>query len=269
MSRKLHPFALFVGAVTVLYVLQDVARDSYAFTAILTPGRVGVFGSLAKMAAQVAGAVYAARCAARYEKGNPSRGGWILMSASLGGWFAGQVVLAGYERVFGFDAPVPSLGDAFFFLGYVSLIAALWTFVRAYRRSGFAAGSGSQDGLLALGACAVFAVVGYVVLVPVAIAPTPLAERAVNVGYPVFDLLTLIPALVLLRITLGFRGGGVWHVWAALLAGIVFWTVADIVFADVTPAHVAAVGPLVDLTTILGYAFGARGTWLQYRMLTE
>ncbi len=191
------------------------------------------------------------------------------MSAWLGCWFLGQTVLAAYETVLDTQAPTPSLGDLFFIVGYGFVIAGLFTFAAAYRASGFAVGTLREHLLVALGACIVFGTIGYVVLVPVATAPTPLGERLVSVGYPLLDLVTLIPALVLLRIAFGFRGGGVWRVWAALLTGILFATSGDIVFADLTPTHVEAIGPLADLLFILGYSFCAYGMRLQYELTAE
>jgi two-component system sensor histidine kinase/response regulator len=262
-------FAVFVGAVTVLFLAQQVGRGTYLFTDVLSPKRVAVVGSLAKLAPQLIGSVFALRCARRCGKENAARWAWLLMSAWLGSWFIGQAVLGFYERVLDVPAPVPSLGDAFFIAGCVFESVGLFAFARAYRRSGLAAGSARQDALIALGACAAFGVVGYVVLLPVALGPGSLAGRVVNLSYPAFDLVTLIPTLVLLRVTLGFRGGHVWRVWAALLAGILFATGGDVVFSDLTPAHLENVGPLADLLFILGYSFCAYGMGLQYALMEE
>jgi hypothetical protein len=264
-----RPFAVFVGVVTVLFLAQDLGRGTPLFTEVLTKSRVAVFASLAKLGPQLLGSIFAARCAQRYEKGNAARPAWFFLSLWLGFWFAGQTVLATYERVIGVPTPIPSLGDVFFTVGYGFVILALFSFVTAYRRSGFAAGSAREDGLITLAACAAFGVVAYFILVPVALSPTPLGERIVNVGYPLLDLVTLIPALVLFRITVGFRGGQVWRVWAALLAGIVFATGGDIVFADLTPAHLEVIGPFADLFYVLGYSFCAYGMRLQYELVAE
>ncbi len=267
--RSTWVFVLYAAVVVVVFVAREIAPSSCVFTELLSPPRFAVFTSIAKLAPQAAGAVFAARCARRYGEGNAARRGWFLLSAWLAGWFAGQVVLVTYDRVLGVPAPVPSVGDVFFTLGCVLLIVALFTFVNAYRKSGFAAGDPRQDVLIGVVATCLLGVVGYTVLVPVAMTPAPLAERLVNVGYPVIDLLTLIPAAILLRITLGFRGGQVWRVWAAILAGIVLTASADIVFSDVSPAHVAAVGWIVDLFGALAYACCAYGTWLQFELVAE
>jgi hypothetical protein len=267
--RWSRPVLVYFGVITVFFLAQQLGRKTHLFTDIITPQRIAPFGSLAKLAPQLLGSVFAWLCASRYEKGNSARRAWIFMSAWLGCWFLGQVVLAGYENLLHRAAPVPSLGDVFFTAGYVFVILALFAFVSAYRASGFAVGSTRELASIALGACAVFALVGYEVLVPVATAKTPGRERLVTVGYPVLDLIALIPAIVLFRITIAFRGGQVWRVWAALLAGILFAMGGDVVFSDLTPAHVEAIGPLADLLFILGYSFCGYGMRLQYELVAE
>ena len=262
-------FAAAVAVFTLIFVGEEVARQAPLFTSLLTPARLGVVASIAKLASQLAGVIFAARCARRYERGNAARRGWTLMSAWLACWLAGQGVLTFYARVLGRDAPVPSVGDVFFTAGYALVLVALFTFVRAYRQSGLAAGSAREDVGIALLACGGFAAIGGWLLWPVATGPTTLAEKLVNVGDPLLDLVTLIPGLVLWRITLGFRGGSVSRPWAALLTGIAFVLASDLAYSDVSAARVEAVGPLVNLFGILGYAFCAYGTWLQYLLVSE
>lgn len=262
-------FALFMAAVAALFLVEQFGRGTSFFTGARAAAGIRVLASLSKLTPQLLGSIFGALCALRHAKEDPARRAWTLISAWLGCWFLGQLVLAIYERVLRVPAPVPSLGDLFFGVGYACVILALFAFVRAYRRSGFAPGSAREDALIALGACATLGVVGCIILWPVAVAPTPLGERIVDVGYPLLDLITLIPALVLLRITSGFRGGRVWRVWAALLAGILFATGGDVVFADLTPAHLDALGALADLLFCLGYSFCAYGTRLQYELVAD
>ena len=260
---------VYFGAVTLFLLAQQLWRHNPLFTEVLTPRRIGPFSSLAKLVPQLLGSVFAALCARSYERGNAARRAWTLMSAWLGAWFLGQLVLATYENVLHVPAPVPSLGDLLFTAGYVFVILALFAFVSAYRASGFAVGSPRELAAIALAACAVFAVVGYVVLLPIALARRPGGEWLVSIGYPVLDLVALIPSLVLFRITVAFRGGRVWRAWAALLAGILFAMGGDLVFSDLTPANTEATGPLADLLFILGYSFCGYGMRLQYELVAE
>ena len=260
--------AVWVTAVSSFFLAAQLGREAPLFTTLLTAARIAPFASFAKLAAQLLGCIFAARAARRHEAGGVVRTAWTWMSAWLGCWFAGQLVLAAYERILHVVPPLPSLGDGLFIAGYVFVIAALFRFASAYRASGFAVGGARDHALVALAACAVFAALAYVILLPIALAPTPLGARLINVGYPLLDLGIFIPALVLLRITIRFRGGHVWRVWGALLVGIVFAAGGDLMFADVSQVNVAAIAPLADLFFILGYTFCAYGTWLQYELVS-
>jgi len=258
--------AVFTAVVTVLFSVQQYGRLTHQFADLLSDERVAPFGSLAKLVPQLLGCVYAALSVRHHAKGGAARPAWILLSACQGAWFVGQVILATYYFVWHIS-PVPSAADPIFTLGSVLLFIALTKFASVYRATGFAVGSMREHMTIALGVGAVLAVLGSWLLVPRALAAAPLAERIVDIGYPVLDLAALIPAVVLLRITIRFRGGEVWRVWGALLAGIVFLTGADIVFSDSTAAYVDKMGPIADLLFILGYAFCAYGARLQYELV--
>jgi hypothetical protein len=256
-----------VACIGVLLLAQQLGRDTYVFTHVLTDRVMSPLVALCKLACQMLGCVYAARCAARYDKGTPVRSAWLLASGWLGCFFVGQAILSTYTAVLRVDSPVPSAADLFFFAGYACLIVAILRFISAYRASGFPVGSVREYGLVVAGATLVFALAGYGLLVPIALGPTPLVERLINLGYPVLDMVVLVPTLVLLRITVRFKGGRVWTVWAALLTCIVFSAAGDILFADTSAENVARMGPLVDLLFVTSYLFGAHGTRLQYQLL--
>ena len=261
--------AIYASVVVVFYLAQFHWRESPLFQGVLSDERVHPFIHLGKLAPQVLGAWWASRCAAHHEKGSAARRTWRWMSAWLASWALGQLGLASYVVFVHALPPVPSVGDAFFFLGYGFVIVALFGFVRTYRASGFATGGGpGESAVITAALCALFGVVGYEVLWPLAFASIPVTEKVVNLGYPALDLVTLIPASIVLAITLRFRGGQVWRVWAALLVGIGFATGGDILFADTSPENAHLIGPLADLTFTLGYLFCAYGTRLQYELVS-
>jgi hypothetical protein len=261
--------AVYATFVTVFFLAQFQWHEAPLFRDVLTTARVHPLIHAGKLLPQVLGAIWAGQCARHYGEGTAARRSWWMMSAWLACWGAGQLVLATYVVVIHTPPPVPSIADALFFLGYAFVIVALFGFVSAYRASGFATGGGVRESAVITAVlCAVFAVVGAQVLLPIWVAPTPLSERLVNVGYPAVDLVTLIPAAIVLAITLRFRGGQVWRVWAALLAGIGFATGGDILFADTSPGNALALGPLADLTFTLGYTLCAYGARLQRELVS-
>jgi hypothetical protein len=104
---------------------------------------------------------------------------------------------------------------------------------------------------------------------PILAAPASPLEHALNAGYPLLDVLVLLPILVLMRIAARFRGGRVARVWATLLAGFLCLAAADILFAYFSVLGQKALDPMVDATFILAYLFLAAGARDQYRLLTE
>jgi len=229
---------------------------------------LNAFGASAKLLGLLAGAVYATRSALHLERGNPARLAWFFLGGWLGCFFAGQVVLSTYALALGRSAPLPSVGDAFFLLGYAMAIVAAVLFIRAYVSSGFPIGTVRGHAASAALAAALFAAAGYALLAPVARSETPFAERAINVAYPVLDFVTLIPSLIMIRITLHFRGGRVWTVWAGLLVSLVFMAAGDILFAYVTSIGLKPLEPLVDLLFVVGYLCAGWGTIQQLRLET-
>jgi len=267
--RRAIVVLLLAGAVTALFLGQLWASKSWLYERVLTARTVRAIGSIAKAAPLYVGAVYAARCVSQYDAGTTVRRAWIAMSAWLGCFAIGQTILAAHFFGSGREPPIPSIADPIYFIGYLCLIAGLVMIIGAYRASGFSVGRLREVVAIGLVSAAIFAAVGAPMLLPVARSHTPIAERIVNVGYPLLDLVVLVPTLVLLRIAARFQGGSVFRVWTAILLGIVFFTGGDILFADVSPEAQARLGPLVDLFFALGFLFSGYGARLQHSLLTE
>jgi hypothetical protein len=233
MRRRFSGGAIVAFAVLAagFYLSQWWWFRTELFTVVLSRARIAPFVSLAKLVPQALGSYYAGRRARHYGKATPIRRAWTLMSAWLGCWFLGQLTLCWYVVLTHQPPPVPSLADGLFILGSCLLFSALLTFVSVYRASGSAVGSRRQHGLVVLVTCAVFSVIGYRILVPIAEEGAPLVQRTLNLAYPVQDLLLLAAISILCRITLGFRGGQVWRVWGSILTGILCATGGDVVFA--------------------------------------
>jgi hypothetical protein len=230
--------------------------------------QIGV--SAARLVALFVGGRLSWACARAMGQGNEARTPWLLIGAWFAAFFAGTLVTSTYTIGFARRAPLPSLADLFFVLGYAALLCALVLFIRAYHASGFDVGSARGHAAVAAGSAAALVTFGAVVLAPIARAPEPLVERLTNLAYPTFDLCVLVPTLVLLRITLRFRGGGVWKVWAALLAAIACMSFSDVVFGFVTSSTgVSLPIPAIDLLEIVTYAMAAFAIVVQADMVAR
>jgi hypothetical protein len=211
----------------------------------------------------------AMQAARRFERENPSRLPWRLVSAGLGGFWLGET-LEGAYTVRGRESPFPGPADVFFLVAYPLILIALFLFLRAYRASGLTDLGAMAAPVTALAVAAV----GLPLLIPVLRAPLPVAERLVSVAYGLFDLAALVPLLLLLRLTWRFRGGRVWPVWASLLFGFLLTFVGDVLVAYwqiVLGEHAEAAAETLDLASsavfTMSYLAIARGALHQRALL--
>jgi hypothetical protein len=255
-------------AVAALIFLPKVLWPGLGiYQSTLTPRVLNCFRFVLEFGPLCIGAVFAARWWLRTGPGDPVRLPWLLLACFFAASAAGQACLSYYDIVrFPTPTPFPSIGDALFLLGNsLGLFAAL-LFLRAYAGSGFPLGPRWQYGAIIGAAALGLGLVSFNLLPPIASASAPALERAVNIAYPVSDFLLIIPALVLLRIGLAFRPGGVWKVWASLATGFVFMAAGDILFSYETSLHLERIGKLIDLLYVVSYTAAAYGVVLQNEM---
>ena len=77
-----------------------------------------------------------------------------------------------------------------------------------------------------------------------------------------------MPAVVLLRITLRFRGGSVFWIFALLGSGFVAMAVGDILYAYLSILGSHGLEPFIDAAYVIAYLLVARGAWQQVRVST-
>ncbi len=257
--------AAIASAAIAMFVVRVAKGDPYE-PAIATR----VLAATCRVVALGIGIRSALRCARAMGEDNRARAPWVLVAAWLVAFLVAVLVLTAYDFAFAGHTPFPTPADLFFCSGYVALFAALVLFVRAYHASGFDVGSARGHGTLAALAAAVLAVGGAFLLAPIAASPKPRAARLTSLAYPSLDLCVLVPTLVLLRITTRFRGGGVWKVWATLLAAVTCMSLGDIAFAFiVTSASTSVPTAALDLFEIVTYATAAYALVIQDEMVAS
>lgn len=252
-------------ALTVLLVV--LAAMVLVGSKIFPPEVVLGIGTLGKFLYLLVAAVMSTRVVGKFEPGTPSRTAWQLLSGGLIALFLGQSCFVYYQFVERIEVPFPSLADVFFVVSYPLLIAALVMFLRAYTASGFPIGPASERVWLAAGVTVVCLAIGYPILMPLVRNPGEPLETLLNVLYPVLDFLLFVPAVLLIRISLRFRGGAVWKVWATLLAGFVFLCAADTLFAYFSQLGRTDLVDLVDATYLLAYGMLGLGVLYQRELL--
>jgi hypothetical protein len=212
-------------------------------------------------------ALLAASVTRRFEAGNPARPTWLALTIGLSAAFFGQLCLAPYQ-LSGSEAPFPSLADPFFLISYPLFAAMLAVSIRAYGLSGIVRVRAAELWPLGFAVLALCAIGLWPLLRPILAAPDPALKKALNLSYPALDVLLLVPAILLLRITLPLRGGKVWRVWAALLLGFGLTLAGDLLFAYQTSLSFGRIDPLVHLAYIGSYGCFALAV-IRQRLLIE
>jgi hypothetical protein len=261
-------------ALTVLLVVlsavllaRAVAPWNPVFERPLSRGVVLGIGTFGKFLYLLVAALVSTLVVGKFEPGTPSRTAWQLLSAGLIAMFLGQSCFVFYQFILKIETPFPSLADVFFVVAYPLMIAALVMFLRAYTASGFPIGPASERLWIAAGVALFCVAVGYPILKPLVTRPGEPLETLLNVLYPILDFLLLVPAVLLIRIGLRFRGGAVWKVWATLLAGFVFLCAADTLFAYYSQFDWVELTDLVDATYLLAYGLLGLGVLHQRELL--
>jgi hypothetical protein len=259
MKPRTLGLVIWGSAVALVYVARTLWPAAGLFRDLLTDGVLIRIGGLTKLVLLVVAWLFARSNASRLEAENPAGRPWRLFAWGLLAFALGQAVLTTYQLVTGAN-PYPSLGDLFFMASYPLLIAATAGFVGAYRRAGYPVGTAREHAVLGIVVSLLAAAFGYRLLQPVLSVAAPPLERFLNAAYPILDLAWLIPTVLLLRITFGFRGGRIFRAWSLLLAGIVAQCAGDILYAYFSGLGDTVLDPLLHAMYVLSYLFVALGT---------
>jgi hypothetical protein len=263
---KRSPLVVALLAAAAAVAVLHVAR--YAFPQTFLGGKAAehpllVTASWIKLICLAAATWFAWRCVGFLDRGNPARTPWLTLSVALAAFTLGQGTLTYYQTFRGVS-PFPSFADIWFVLSYPLLIIALVWFMTAYAKSGFVmSGMAPLAGALTV----IAAAAAWPLLRPIAATPAPPLATALNIAYPALDLVLLIPTIVLLRLASGFRGGAVWRLWAAMLAGFVFIALGDLAFAYFSSFGYTHLDPIVHALYVVAYASLAAGVHVQYELL--
>lgn len=263
---RVDPYvAMLFVVVLALFLPKLVLADTRLYRELLTPRVLLTVGGALKIGALLVAALLAGRVARTFATGDAMGRGWWLATAWLGCWALGQCSFGVYQIGLGTSAPFPSIGDVFFVLGYPAMIACFVLFVRAMLATGLV-GTLRAQLVVALIAAVPAVVLLIAVLRPVLLADAPPIERALNVAYPVLDVVALVPTLLLARFALRLAGGAVFVVWALLSLGIVCLVAGDLLYGWFSSLSFSALDPLLDVAFIAAYLVVARAVYQQHRI---
>lgn len=248
----------------VLFLGRALVPEAYLYSRLLPSAQMWWIGGLSKVALLGIALVLIARTLPRFTAGTTSRRAWTLLLGGLAGFWIGQAYILGYQLVRSVSVVFPSPAEIFFVAAYPLLIAALFAFLKAYDESGLPVGQPSERrriGWITTGLCLL---VAYPLLAPTLKAPVPALEKSLNTLYPLLDFALLVPAVLLFRTALRFRGGAIARIWIAILSGVFLLCWGDVLFAYFTAWDLPWLDPALDAIFIACYGCIALGVTYLY-----
>jgi hypothetical protein len=179
--------------------------------------------------------------------------GKALLFMAIGSffWFLGEFGWMVYEVVLGMDAPIASLADAAWFLGYPFFAAGIyyaWKITRAPLTR-------NRKTIITLSILAVITVMLSYLVWPIVTDPEiELAEKIVSAGYVICDM-ALIAGLFVLIISM--IGGRLAKPWIIIAAALTMTALADITYSYFISTYEA--GDFIDLLWNFDYLLTAFG----------
>jgi hypothetical protein len=151
---------------------------------------------------------------------------WGRVALGMLSWTVAEGIWGYYEVILGQEVPYPSVADLFWVFGYIPLYAAMLLQYRLFQST-----PTRQAKLIIALLVAVFSLLGGVlVLRPIieGFDREKILESLVNIAYPVFDLILLILTLVII---FSLEQGRFSFTWRLLGLGLIFMSLADLMFA--------------------------------------
>ncbi|MDY7541089.1 MULTISPECIES: putative bifunctional diguanylate cyclase/phosphodiesterase [unclassified Cryobacterium] len=220
-----------MGVPLALYVVMLIAKGS-GYSVVVDFG-----------VAELVGLAAVVVCWAAVRRAGFVRREVTLAAAAVTCNVLGDIIFTVLTQFFGYPGS-PSLADVFYLAFYGLIVSSLFvTARRQLRRVPWAAFLNSAVGSVSV--AAFMAVILNPVLVSASAEPLSL-ETVVSLAYPLLDLL-LIAAIAGVAALYGRHAG---RAWVALIAGLVLFTGADVVFALQDGGY--ALGTLLDVSWTIG-----------------
>jgi len=215
----------------------------------------------------LAAAVLAGLVASRLSGPGSLRPAWAVFSVGLGLQAIGQGIIAGYQIFARLEVPFPSWGDAFFVASLGFMLYALFGFSLRSYRSGLSLGSRWRFWWPAPVVGAAALVVCALTVLPTLSADDGWLETGLNAIYPLYSVLALVPAAVMLRLAVRFRGGRLLLVWLPITVGLVATLAADVLFAWLIGLEAGWALPLADWLYLAAYLLMPTGILFQLSLI--
>lgn len=214
--------------------------------------------AVAKWLCLATATVYAVACARSMRTVS-----WSLLAGGVTGFFVAQCVFLRYQLL-GEPAPFPSAADPAFLVGILLFTSGSALVLRELSTSGFPLRLRERlprDLALVFG---LGSVLSLAMLRPLLPPPKWDLAAVLSLLYPVFDLLLMVPAVLLLQVTRGFGDGKIRRVWLSLAGAFLLFLVGDLLFAVFLDSESKALAAAVDASYLWGYGCLALASLRQF-----
>jgi hypothetical protein len=266
MTRKSYiVLCSFLLIYAVVVLSRMLIPESPLYTELLTAALVQVAGRFLRLGLLALALWYVRLSVRQFEADNPVRPAWLIMQWGLLFYLLGQLTLNILNWVLP-SVPFPSFADAPFMVAMLLLPIALIVFVRGYLRASLI--TEDRGKLIAIAAVAtiVLSVFYGILLRPLLSSEAPLLAVVVNIGYQAADLVLVVAATVLLKITMSFRGGRIWEVWILFLGGFLSLFVGDALYSYFSTFNLEYLYPIIDVAYTWSYLLWLCAAVLNFRL---
>lgn len=166
-------------------------------------------------------------------------------------WFLGEFTWGIYEIILGVEAPIASIADLFWLIGYLPFLIGLY-FI--WKITSNPISNKRKFVVLLIMIIIICSISLYSIIPTVTDVEMPLEEKFSTAGYVLGDMIILAGSI---GVIISFIGGKFTNVWVIILLGLVMDTIADIYYMVSIETYIT--GNLIDLLWHLGYLLIAFG----------
>lgn len=239
MNRKLMAYifvAIFL-AIASFYVLK-ISNEFQGIIFLFPPLMATVLG------------VYAAKT---YSFKNVHGRSMALLAAGMGCFFIGELIFFLFQYVF-HKNPFPSIADIFYLTAYPLLLLGFINEIRLHKEKM----KEFSPSFLSIAVPIILAltfIVSYFGIYKVYAMDASFLSNFISMSYGIADLIILIPAMFVLKLATGFRGGKLFYSWMIVFYAILFMLAGDILFALYPEKYSNGIWPytLIDLLWTASY----------------
>jgi hypothetical protein len=227
-------------------------------------------GSFLSIITSAFAAIYLFRTVCVFKSFDRVKLSWLLIAVTLLLDFIAETGYTIQRLVYNLDMNelYPSVFDYVWLLAYAPSIVGFSMIISGYKRSGLPMGNMKSYGLLVFCFSILVFLVAYFLLIPIWNDTSLTAlERFFYIVFPIVDLILVVLVITLLYQVKHFGKGAITTTWLFMIAGLILFTFADLIYSYLTWLDTYELGSIVDVAWNVGYLSIALSGSNQYLLI--